>query len=86
MSRSQSQFATQDRPSLEQTLPPSPHLKSLSKHDSVSNEKDEHLQPTPPSTGGAEEKPPASPDKSTILTGKKLALVFIALSVSTVPS
>jgi hypothetical protein len=60
-------IATLDpRPSVDPTL----RISSASYADSLPNDKDLHLHP------------PASPDKSVILTGKKLAVVFVALLVS----
>jgi hypothetical protein len=73
--------AQDPRPSSDQTLPPSPHLKPSPSRDSLSK-----IPPDVAAAGQAEEKPPGSPNESAILTGKKLAVVFVALSVSSLAS
>jgi hypothetical protein len=71
-------MSTQDaRPSSDHTLPPSPRLKPSSSRDSIPK-----IPSDAPVTDGTGEKASVSPKESTILTGKKLAVVFIAMLVS----
>lgn len=62
------------RPSSDdQTLPPSPDLKPSPSSDSIHGEKNSHASPIQPA--------PRMVSSAEILTGKKLAVVFVAMWV-----
>jgi EmrB/QacA subfamily drug resistance transporter len=73
---------SEPRPSTAQTFSPSPGLKPSPSFDTLSNEKDLQINPETTVTDEAREKPSVEPNESTILTGKRLAVVFVALLLS----